>query len=126
MRACPEFVIVDEAHTCAEGSSTGGGQQQRHALIKRLASDPTRHLVLTTATPHSGIEAAFLSLLTLLDPAFAELPEEEALTADHPLRRRLAAHFVQRRRGDIRAYLDDTQFGRSVTNIYGVRMDFEF
>lgn len=26
----------------------------------------------------------------------------------------------------IRAYLDDTQFGRSVTNIYGVRMDFEF
>ena len=26
----------------------------------------------------------------------------------------------------IRAYLDDIAFGRSVTNIYGMRMDFEF
>lgn len=107
VRACPEFVIVDEAHTCASGATTGGGQHQRHQLIRDLARDPHRHLVLATATPHSGIEPAFRSLLELLDPAFADLPEDEALSADDPLRRRLANHLVQRRRADIRAYLDE-------------------
>lgn len=62
VRACPEFVIVDEAHTCAEGASGSGAQQQRHRLVKELASDPERHLILCTATPHSGVEAAFYSL----------------------------------------------------------------
>ena len=33
-----------------------------------LAERPTRHLVLLTATPHSGDEEAFFSLLGLLDP----------------------------------------------------------
>src|SRR5439155_11412942 len=70
VRACPEFVIVDEAHTCAAGASQAG-QQQRHQLLTELARDPERHLVLVTATPHSGIEAAFRSLLELLNPRFA-------------------------------------------------------
>ena len=82
VRACPEFVIVDEAHTCAAGVSTGGGQHQRHQLVRDLARDPARHLVLCTATPHSGVEAAFRSLLELLDPAFAALPEDETLAAN--------------------------------------------
>lgn len=115
-RACPEFVIVDEAHTCAASSSVGGGQQQRHQLIARLAADPTRHLVLATATPHSGIEAAFRSLLKLLDPAFGALPEDLTQTEDAALRRQLAAHFVQRRRVDIRSYVDErTTFPDRVT-----------
>ncbi|HEX5497636.1 MAG TPA: helicase-related protein, partial [Thermomicrobiales bacterium] len=107
VRACPEFVIVDEAHTCAAGSSLGSVQHQRHRLVAELANDPRRHMIFATATPHSGIEAAFRSLLELLDPAFAALPEDETLTADDPLRRRLAAHFIQRRRADIQAYLDE-------------------
>ncbi len=107
VRACPEFVIVDEAHTCAAGSSHSGGQHQRHRLVADLAKDPARHLVLTTATPHSGIESAFRSLLELLDPAFAALPEDETLVANDPLRLKLATHFVQRRRGDIRVYVDE-------------------
>ncbi len=107
VRACPEFVIVDEAHTCAAGVSTGGGQHQRHQLIADLARDRDRHLVLTTATPHSGIAAAFRSLLGLLDPIFGALPDDETATMDEQLRRDLAAHFVQRRRADIRTYLDD-------------------
>ncbi|MDP9355798.1 MAG: DEAD/DEAH box helicase [Chloroflexota bacterium] len=107
VRACPEFVIVDEAHACASGATTSGGQHQRHQLVAELARDPNRHLVLTTATPHSGVEASFRSLLGLLDPAFAALPEDETRVLDEAMRRRLAAHFVQRRRADIRAYLDE-------------------
>ncbi len=106
VRACPEFVIVDEAHICAEGASSGG-QHQRHQLLAELARDPRRHLVLATATPHSGVEAAFRSLLGLLSPALASLPTDLAGAANEAERRRLAAHFVQRRRADIRAYLDE-------------------
>ena len=108
VRACPEFVIVDEAHTCASGGSLTGAQHQRHQLIADLARDPNRHLVLTTATPHSGIEAAFRSLLGLLDPEFATLPDDETQTIDEAMRRRLASHFIQRRRADIRAYLHES------------------
>ena len=105
-RTCPEMVIVDEAHTCASGWEGRGGRHQRHELLRALAADPRRHLLLVTATPHSGNETAFRSLLTLLNPEFAELPEDLLGPQNEPHRRRLAAMFVQRKRGDIRRYLD--------------------
>ena len=37
-------------------------------LIAALAEKASRHLILVTATPHSGKEAAFRSLLALLSP----------------------------------------------------------
>ncbi|MCK6505652.1 DEAD/DEAH box helicase [Myxococcota bacterium] len=108
IRACPELVIVDEAHGCSAASG-GRAAQQRHAMLKKLAADPGRHLLLVTATPHSGNEENFRSLLTLLDPDFADLPLD--LTGEQKWRERLARHLVQRRRVDIRAYLDaDTPF----------------
>lgn len=111
LRACPELVIVDEAHTCADSGVGGTGRHQRHRLLNGLAADPNRHLVLVTATPHSGKEQAFRSLLALLDPDFAALPEDLSGKEREADRRRLAAHLVQRRRADIRAYLDaDTPF----------------
>jgi superfamily II DNA or RNA helicase len=111
LRTCPELVIVDEAHTCAFAGEGRGGKHQRHQLIKGLADAPDRHLILVTATPHSGKEAAFRSLLALLNPDFADLPEELGGKENEPIRRQVAAHFVQRRRGDIRSYLDaDTPF----------------
>jgi len=111
LRPCPELVIVDEAHTCAFAGEGRGGKHQRHQLIKGLADAPDRHLILVTATPHSGKEAAFRSLLALLNPDFADLPEELGGKENEPIRRQVAAHFVQRRRGDIRSYLDaDTPF----------------
>ncbi len=110
LRACPELVIVDEAHTCADDGS-GRANHQRHQLVAELAADPTRHLILVTATPHSGKEGAFRSLLELLDPAFANLPDDLSGQANESHRRRLAAHLVQRRRADIRDYLGtDTSF----------------
>ena len=108
---CPEFVIVDEAHGCTRAGGAGRGRQQRHDLLRRLAADPGRHLVLVTATPHSGNEEAFRSLLGLLDEDFAHLPADLDRAGREGIRRRLARHLVQRRRGDIRRYLEtDTAF----------------
>jgi len=104
-RACPEFVIVDEAHTCAYGAERSG-HHQRFEMVRGLAQNLNRHIVLVTATPHSGKEEAFRSLLTFLDKEFDDLPED--LTGEENLRHRkhLAQHFIQRRRGDIQNYLD--------------------
>lgn len=62
-RACPECVIVDEAHTCTH---SGQGKQQRYQLLKGLTENPDRHMILLTATPHSGDEDAFFNLPGLL------------------------------------------------------------
>jgi len=73
---CPEFVIVDEAHGCTLAGGVGRGRQQRFELLRRIAADASRHLLLVTATPHSGNEDAFRSLLSLLDVEFADLPTD--------------------------------------------------
>lgn len=111
LRTCPEMVIVDEAHTCAYSGVNRGGRHQRHQLLRGLAADPRRHLLLVTGTPHSGNEDAFRSLLTFLSPEFANLPEDLTGRQNEHHRRRLAQYFVQRRRADIRHYLQaDTPF----------------
>jgi superfamily II DNA or RNA helicase len=110
LRTAPELIIVDEAHTCAFDPAGRSGRHQRHELVTALARDPARHLLLVTATPHSGKEDAFRSLLAFLDPAFAALPENLGGDANAAQRRRLAQHFVQRRRADLRVFLDDTPF----------------
>lgn len=108
---CPEFVIVDEAHGCTLVGGVGRGRQQRFDLLRRVAADQSRHLVLVTATPHSGNEDAFRSLLSLLDKDFANLPPDLDRAEREGIRRRLARHLVQRRRSDIRHYLEtDTAF----------------
>src|SRR5690606_5925697 len=91
-RYCPHFIVVDEAHACV---GTGAGKQQRFNLLTDLAADRERRILLLTATPHSGDEAAFSRLLALLDPEFATLSFE-----DQKYREKLARHFVQRRRID--------------------------
>ena len=110
LRTAPEFVIVDEAHTCVEAGGAGSGRHMRAELVRRLASDAKRHMVLVTATPHSGNEAAFRDLLGYLDPWFDTLPEDLAGEPNRPARERLARHLVQRRRGDITKMLEDTPF----------------
>lgn len=108
---CPEFVIVDEAHGCTLAGGVGRSRQQRFDLVRKIASNPKRHVVLVTATPHSGNEQAFRSLLGLLDEEFFDLPSDIAKEERDTVRRKLARHLVQRRRADIRHYLEtDTTF----------------
>ena len=111
LQACPDFVIVDEAHTCA---SSGQGRHQRYELLRGLAASATRHLVMLTATPHSGDDAAFYRLLGLLAPDFERLAEATGRERER-LRERLANHFVQRRRPDITEWHDGDIFPRRET-----------
>ena len=108
-RACPALVVVDEAHACV---GTHQNRQQRFELLRRLAEDRDRNLVLLTATPHSGDEAAFSQLLSLLDDEFAD-----GAFDNEAARVRLARHFVQRRRVDItgRDWGEDRVFPRHET-----------
>ncbi len=106
LRACPEFVVVDEAHTCAPAMDQRSGRHQRYELVSGLARDESRHIVLVTATPHSGKEEAFRALLGLLNPEFDDLPDDLTGPENETHRRTLAQFFVQRRRADIRAYMD--------------------
>ncbi|MFF0257396.1 helicase-related protein [Streptomyces microflavus] len=101
VRHCPDLVIVDEAHTCVAADDTVSTQNQlRYELLRRVAEDPRRHLLLVTATPHSGKESGFRNLLGLVRPELADVD----LETDRG-RRLLAQHFVQRKRADVRQYL---------------------
>ena len=98
---CPDFVIEDEAHTATEPGGVGSReQQQRHQLVHEVAKDRSRHILLLTATPHSGIEGSFRSLLGLLNDRFENIDMQQL---SEQQRRILARHFVQRTRGDVLA-----------------------
>jgi superfamily II DNA or RNA helicase len=111
-RFCPELVIVDEAHTCTQ---SGRAHHQRYQLLKGLAENADRHLVLLTATPHSGDDDAFFNLLGLLRPEFTALKDLPA-GARTDLREALARHFVQRRRPDIAEWQDASMFPERMTS----------
>lgn len=99
---CPELIIVDEAHTCARPKGANTSQQQRYALLKKIASKSGQQLILLTATPHSGQQEEFQSLIGLLDDKFEQY---DLSTAKQ--REELSHYFVQRRRADISQYLGD-------------------
>jgi superfamily II DNA or RNA helicase len=106
---CPDFIIVDEAHTCAlPDGAKAKSQQQRHNLLHDISQDPKRNMLLLTATPHSGKDAEFTSLLSLLKPEFGSLSFESIEQKD---KKKLAQHFVQRKRENIRRWLNEkTEF----------------
>ncbi len=112
LQTCPDLVIVDEAHTCTPSGGIGrAARQMRYELLKGLAAKPAQHMILTTATPHSGNADAYESLLGLLDERFLPGGELARGMGDEKARdRELARRFVQRRRPDIVHYLGDTRF----------------
>lgn len=96
----PDLIIVDEAHGSArQGGMAGSSQHRRYELVRALADDPERHILLVTATPHSGIDESFQSLLGLLDRRFDR---------DNVRRKELLDHVVQRRRSDLGAWADSS------------------
>ena len=107
LQSCPDLIIVDEAHGCARPAGASTSQQHRYQLLNEISKVYEKNLILVTATPHSGIEESFLSLLGLLNPAF-ENYNLESLSENH--RAELAKHFIQRRRADVEHWIDDTPF----------------
>ncbi len=105
---CPQLVIVDEAHTCAKPAGASKGQQQRYHLLSDIASKPDQHLVMLTATPHSGKAEEFHSLLGLLDKEFETLDIPTSTAAQ---KKTLAQHFVQRKRAHVEKWMgEETPF----------------
>ncbi|WP_433803398.1 helicase-related protein [Actinomycetospora sp. CA-084318] len=107
---CPDLVIVDEAHTCIAPTSAGPSSKahQRYTLLRALADDPQRHLLLLTATPHNGDDGAWQSLVGLLDDRLAALPADLSGPQREDDRKLLARYLVQRQRADVRDFPGST------------------
>jgi superfamily II DNA or RNA helicase len=106
---CPELVIVDEVHTCARpAGSKSASQQQRYYLLTEIVKWKNPHLVFLTATPHSGKDEEFQSILGLLNP---ELETFDLQDADQNKKKKIARHFIQRKREKIKRWLgEETPF----------------
>lgn len=62
-----DLIIVDEAHRMGAHYFGGKLEKTKRFQLGELLGDITRHLLLMTATPHSGKEEDFQLFLTLLD-----------------------------------------------------------
>ncbi len=62
-----DLVVVDEAHRMGAHYFGAELKKTKRFQLGELLRDHTRHLLLMTATPHSGIEQDFQLFLTLLD-----------------------------------------------------------
>lgn len=62
-----DLIIVDEAHRMGAHYFGGKLQKTKRFLLGEALGEITRHLLLMTATPHSGKEEDFQLFLTLLD-----------------------------------------------------------
>ncbi len=111
----PDLVIVDEAHTCTKNLDfkKAGQSQQRYELLEKIAKKEHQHLLLLTATPHSGKDGEFKSLLGLVNPEFEFYDFSDLQTSE---KRKVAAHFIQRKRKNIEKWLDEeTPFPKRTT-----------
>lgn len=111
LRSAPDMIVIDEAHCVA--NDLGENRSQRYDLARRLCDDPNRGALLVTATPHSGKDGAFRSLLGLLNKDFLEeelFPTDLSGEERRKDRERLAQYFIMRRRGDIKDFLETTDF----------------
>nr|WP_255499427.1 helicase-related protein [Aeromicrobium senzhongii] len=62
-----DLIIVDEAHRMGAHYFGGKLNKTKRFLLGEMLGEITRHLLLMTATPHSGKEDDFQAFLTLLD-----------------------------------------------------------
>jgi SNF2 family DNA or RNA helicase len=62
-----DLVIADEAHKMSAHYAGGEVKETKRYKLGRIAGSVARHLLLMTATPHSGIDEDFQLFLALLD-----------------------------------------------------------
>ena len=94
-----DLVIVDEAHIAAKPHQTGEKQHvsmERYNFVSNIAKR-TRHLLLLSATPHSGYSDSYASLLDMLDCRIVTGP----VNAPQINRDIAKRHVCQRRRTDV-------------------------
>jgi superfamily II DNA or RNA helicase len=63
-----DLIVVDEAHRMSANWWAGELDTTRRYELGQRLDRITRHLLLMTATPHSGNEASFQAFMALLDP----------------------------------------------------------
>lgn len=115
LKDAPDLIIVDEAHTCTKNldHNKNAQKQQRYEILEQIAKKPEQNLLLLTATPHSGKDGEFQSLLGLLDTEFEKYPLSDLSTNQ---KRKIAAHFIQRKRKSIEKWLhEETPFPKRIT-----------
>jgi hypothetical protein len=102
----PDLVIVDEAHTCTKNLEfkKASQSQQRYELLEKIAKNDQQHLILLTATPHSGKDGEFKSLLGLINQDFEKYDFSNLETKE---KKHVAAHFIQRKRKNIEKWLEE-------------------
>jgi superfamily II DNA or RNA helicase len=110
-----DVVLFDEAHQVAKPHQSGPDQRVRmdrwelaEALAKADRGRPEKsrgaqHLLLLTATPHSGYTDSFASLLRMLDVGATAGPSH----APRILRPTAERHVCQRRREDVETWFQD-------------------
>jgi len=114
LKDVPNLVIVDEAHTCTKNLDIRktAQSQQRYELLEKISSNEQQHLILLTATPHSGKDGEFQSLLGLINPEFESYDFSQLETSE---KRKVAAHFIQRKRGNIEKWDGESLFPKRIT-----------
>jgi superfamily II DNA or RNA helicase len=115
LKDVPDLVIVDEAHTCTKNLDIkkSSQSQQRYELLEKVAKNEHQNLLLLTATPHSGKDGEFKSLLGLIKSDFETY---DFLNLDPSEKRKVATHFIQRKRKNIEKWLnEETPFPKKTT-----------
>lgn len=82
-----DLIIVDEAHRMGAHYFGGKLEKTKRFLLGELLGRITRHLLLMTATPHSGKEEDFQLFLTLLDRDRFEGKNTKTANTDGIMRR---------------------------------------
>jgi hypothetical protein len=82
-----DLVIIDEAHKCSAYTKSSAGRSaeveetRRYQLAKKLTTNAD-HVVLLTATSHSGDEDRFAHFVRLIDPDVFPEPHRQGPQAD--------------------------------------------
>lgn len=82
-----DLIIVDEAHRMGAHYFGGKLEKTKRFLLGEMLGRITRHLLLMTATPHSGKEEDFQLFLTLLDRDRFEGKQTKTANTDGIMRR---------------------------------------
>jgi SNF2 family DNA or RNA helicase len=126
IKDAPDLIIVDEAHTCTKNldHQKSSQKQQRYELLEQLAKKDGQHFVMLTATPHSGKDGEFQSLLGLLNPEFERYQLYDLTVSE---KRKVASHFIQRKRKNIEKWLDEeTPFPKRITEELPYKLSKEY